>query len=114
MKQLLNNTAGSMPEATAPSEWVEAHGDYLFNFAARCATQGWPKISFRTLSWPPLKLATVSPASPLSEPGWSASCVTKFTIICDAPAASAQSEWTGLRQDLSRKLGTTPCSGCTR
>src|SRR5437773_5468290 len=33
MKQLLNNTAGSMPEATAPSEWVEAHGDYLFNFA---------------------------------------------------------------------------------
>ena len=33
MKKLVNDTAGSIAESTAPDDWVEAYGDYLFNFA---------------------------------------------------------------------------------
>ncbi|SRR6266568_2851864 len=33
MKNLANETVSAMPEATTPGGWVEAHGDYLFNFA---------------------------------------------------------------------------------
>src|SRR5206468_8246548 len=33
MKNLANETVSAMPEATTPGDWVEAHGDYLFNFA---------------------------------------------------------------------------------
>ena len=33
MKNLANETVSTMPEATTPGDWVEAHGDYLFNFA---------------------------------------------------------------------------------
>src|SRR5512145_2289034 len=33
MEKLVNETAGSVAECTAPDDWVEAYGDYLFNFA---------------------------------------------------------------------------------
>src|SRR5688500_8691954 len=33
MKKLVNDTTGSVAERTAPDDWVEAYGDYLFHFA---------------------------------------------------------------------------------
>ena len=33
MKKLINDTTGSVAERTAPDDWLEAYGDYLFNFA---------------------------------------------------------------------------------
>ena len=33
MNKLANETQNAIPEATTPSDWVELHGDYLFNFA---------------------------------------------------------------------------------
>ena len=100
------NVAAKMESNAMPEQWVETHGDYLFNFAVgqlRDASVAEDLVQDTFLA--ALKAPNASAANLPSAPGWSASCVTKFATTCVTPAANALSVRIFLHRTETTKRG---------
>src|ERR1051325_10113312 len=102
MKKATDLVTSVESEPTLGSDWVDAHADYLFNFAIGQVRDAHTAED--------LVQETFLAASPLRGPGWWEFCVTRFTTICGRPAASAPCATTRGPQ-TTRNPGKNPRCG---